>query len=59
MSASNRSVGRALRATFQFCGAIPLGIALMTLLAIVMGWATFLEREMGTPAAQYLDNAST
>ncbi|MBQ4080221.1 MAG: hypothetical protein II596_06035, partial [Thermoguttaceae bacterium] len=58
MSASNRSVGRALRATFQFCGAIPLGIALMTLLAIVMGWATFLEREMGTPAAQYLVYAS-
>lgn len=30
----------------------------MTLLAIVMGWATFLEREMGTPAAQYLVYAS-
>ncbi len=58
MTASNRSFGRALRATFHFFGAISLGIVLMTILALVMGWATFLEREMGTPAAQYLVYAS-
>ena len=58
MTASNRSFGRALCATLHFFGAVSLGIALMTILAIVMGWATFLEREMGTPAAQYLVYAS-
>ena len=58
MSASNRSFGRTLVAALKFCGAISLGIVLMIILAIVMGWATFLEREMGTPAAQYLVYAS-
>ncbi|MCF0234726.1 MAG: hypothetical protein HUK22_07100, partial [Thermoguttaceae bacterium] len=43
---------------FHFCGSIQLAIALMVILAISMGWATFIEREMGSPVAQALIYAS-
>lgn len=36
----------------EICGSIYFGAALMTVLAVAMGWATFIEREMGTPVAQ-------
>lgn len=39
-------------------GSIALGIVVLTILAIAMGWATFLEREMGTPVAQHIVYAS-
>ncbi len=54
MSASKRSLGDRLRSIVKFCGSISVCIVLTTLLAVAMGWATFLEREMGTPVAQYL-----
>ena len=55
---SNRSAVNVVSAVLRFCGSIPLGIVLMIILAVAMGWATFLEREMGTPVAQYLVYAS-
>lgn len=43
---------RIFRRTLKFCGSTLLGAALMTASALAMGWATFVEREMGTPVAQ-------
>jgi len=54
MSASKRSLEDRLSSVVKFCGSISVGIVLMALLAVAMGLATFLEREMGTPVAQYL-----
>lgn len=62
MTASNEGKGassRVLLRTLQGVGSIRFGLVIMTVLAIAMGWATFLEREMGTPSAQYLVYAST
>ncbi len=49
---------RIFRRALKFCGSTLLGAALMTALAFAMGWATFLEREMGTPVAQRIIYAS-
>ncbi|MBQ2789067.1 MAG: hypothetical protein IJE97_05465, partial [Thermoguttaceae bacterium] len=49
---------RIFRRTLKFCGSTFLGAALMTALALAMGWATFVEREMGTPVAQRIIYAS-
>ena len=46
------------RRTLKFCGSTLLGAALMTAAALAMGWATFVEREMGTPVAQRVIYAS-
>ncbi len=43
---------RVLKRLFKICGSIYFGAALMAVLAVAMGWATFIEREMGTPVAQ-------
>ncbi len=45
---------RFFRRLLRYCGSTLLGAALMTVLAIAMGWATFVERAMGTPVAQRL-----
>lgn len=57
MSSPNNAF-RAFLPILRFCGAITLGIVLMIALAVVMSWATFLERDMGTPAAQFIVYAS-
>ncbi len=49
---------RIFRRTLTFCGSTLLGAALMTASALAMGWATFVEREMGTPVAQRIIYAS-
>ncbi|MBQ9126903.1 MAG: hypothetical protein IJY15_03990, partial [Thermoguttaceae bacterium] len=49
---------RIFRRTLKFCGSTLLGAALMTAAALAMGWATFVEREMGTPVAQRVIYAS-
>lgn len=49
---------RIFRRTLKFCGSTLLGAALMTAAALAMGWATFVEREMGTPVAQRIIYAS-
>ena len=49
---------RIFRRTLKFCGSTLLGAALMTASALAMGWATFVEREMGTPVAQRIIYAS-
>ncbi len=49
---------RAIVRVLSLLGSLALGVVIMILLAIAMGWATFLEREMGTPVAQYLVYAS-
>ncbi len=49
---------RIIRRTLKFCGSTLLGAALMTAAALAMGWATFVEREMGTPVAQRVIYAS-
>ena len=49
---------RIFRRTLKFCGSTLLGAALMTASAFAMGWATFVEREMGTPVAQRIIYAS-
>lgn len=49
---------RIFRRTLKFCGSTLLGAALMTASALAMGWATFVEREMGTPVAQRVIYAS-
>ena len=51
-------LARVLLRLLSILGSLALGVAIMILLAIAMGWATFLEREMGTPVAQYLVYAS-
>ncbi|MDO5309459.1 MAG: cytochrome c biogenesis protein CcsA [Planctomycetia bacterium] len=43
-----------LESLVDYLGAMWLGVALMIILAIVMGWATFIEREMGSNVAQSL-----
>lgn len=53
MNASVGAFRRCLGSSLKFCGSIKLSVAIMTLLAFAMGWATFLEREMGTPVAQH------
>ncbi|MBR4752361.1 MAG: cytochrome c biogenesis protein CcsA [Thermoguttaceae bacterium] len=58
MGASTGKFRLFLFKTFDALGSITLGIVIMTILAIAMGWATFLEREMGTPVAQYVVYAS-
>ncbi|MBR4834455.1 MAG: cytochrome c biogenesis protein CcsA [Thermoguttaceae bacterium] len=45
---------RFFRRLLKYCGSTLAGAALMTVLAVAMGWATFVEREMGTPVAQRL-----
>lgn len=50
MNAKSRLFRRLLR----YCGSTLFGAALTTVLAVAMGWATFVEREMGTPVAQRL-----
>jgi len=49
---------RIFRRTLKCCGSTLLGAALMTASALAMGWATFVEREMGTPVAQRVIYAS-
>ncbi|MBQ2790472.1 MAG: cytochrome c biogenesis protein CcsA [Thermoguttaceae bacterium] len=49
---------RIFRRTLKICGSTLLGAALMTAAALAMGWATFVEREMGTPVAQRIIYAS-
>lgn len=49
---------RIFRRTLRCCGSTLLGAALMTAAALAMGWATFVEREMGTPVAQRIIYAS-
>ncbi len=58
MSAPNRSKTNPLVSLLKLLGSIGLGVAIMCVLAVAMGWATFIEREMGTPVAQQLVYAS-
>lgn len=58
MSASTGMFRRFFDKALKGLGSITLGVVVMTVLAIAMGWATFLEREMGTPVAQYIVYAS-
>ena len=54
MSAFFGSCRRMVSTSLRVVGSLWLAVAVMTTLAFAMGWATFLEREMGTPVAQYL-----
>ncbi|MDO4586719.1 MAG: cytochrome c biogenesis protein CcsA [Planctomycetia bacterium] len=43
----------------QFLGSLFLAMLLMSVLAFILGWATFIEREFGTPGAQFLIYSAT
>ncbi|MBQ5367350.1 MAG: hypothetical protein IIU43_07725, partial [Thermoguttaceae bacterium] len=58
MSASGGRSRQIVTRVLRTLGSLWLAAAVMTVLAVAMGWATFLEREMGTPAAQYIVYAS-